>query len=154
MRPVRSHSLQDLNKDLELQHKKQKAVEGFLIRRLSWFDLDWIWSDFIKFFKFYFKNIYFFWPHQVFIVAHGLSSCGLSCPVACSLTRDGTHVPWIGRWILNPWTARDVLDLAFQKLADCDVERCPNSLPPLCMVSIWPLSHVVWFHLICKATCL
>ena len=38
--------------------------------------------------------------------------CGLSCPVVCgilgSLTRDGTHVPCIGRQILNHWTTREV----------------------------------------------
>ena len=49
--------------------------------------------------------------------------CGASAVVACRLnypaarwvlpsspTRDQTHTPWIGRWILNPWTTREVLE--------------------------------------------
>ena len=30
-----------------------------------------------------------------------------------SLTRDGTHVPCIARWILNHWTTREVPNSAF-----------------------------------------
>ena len=30
-----------------------------------------------------------------------------------SLTRDGTHVPCIGRWILSPWTTREVSSAIF-----------------------------------------
>ena len=30
-----------------------------------------------------------------------------------SLTRDGTHVPCVGRKILNPWTTREVPLLLF-----------------------------------------
>ena len=48
----------------------------------------------------------------------GFSSCGslaqfvapgFSCSVACGifLTRDQTHVPWIARQILSPWTTRE-----------------------------------------------
>ena len=40
---------------------------------------------------------------------------GFSCPKACGilLDRDQTHVPCIGRWILNHWTTREVLVLFF-----------------------------------------
>ena len=37
-----------------------------------------------------------------------VATCGFSCSVACSPTRDRTHVPCIGRWILNQWTTREV----------------------------------------------
>ena len=30
------------------------------------------------------------------------------CHVASSWTRDQTHVPCVGRWILNQWTTREV----------------------------------------------
>ena len=54
--------------------------------------------------KNFLKNLFtYFWPHCV---------SGLSCPVACrnlsSLTRGWTHIPCIGRWILNHWTTREV----------------------------------------------
>ena len=35
-------------------------------------------------------------------------TCGLSCPVASSWTKDGTPIPCISRWILDPWTNREV----------------------------------------------
>ena len=40
---------------------------------------------------------------------------GLVAPryVGSSWTRDGTHVPCIGRWILNHWTTREVLLFPF-----------------------------------------
>ena len=38
------------------------------------------------------------------VVAHG-SSCSETCGIF--LVRDGTHVPCIGRWILNHWTTRE-----------------------------------------------
>ena len=42
---------------------------------------------------------------------------GLSCPMAVgilgSLTRDQNHIPYIGRWILNRWTTREVLGIIF-----------------------------------------
>ena len=37
-----------------------------------------------------------------------VATCGFSCSVACSPTRDRTHVPCIGRWILNQWTTKEV----------------------------------------------
>ena len=43
----------------------------------------------------------------------GLSSCGTRTQLPCSLwdlssqTRDQTHIPWIGRPILNHWTTRE-----------------------------------------------
>ena len=56
----------------------------------------------------------FTWLHQVLVMGHRLSSraswawllsgmWGLS-----SLTRGRTHVPCIARWILNPWTTKEV----------------------------------------------
>ena len=58
----------------------------------------------LSFKKNFLKNLFtYFWPHCV---------SGLSCPVACrnlsSLTRGWTHIPCIGRWILNHWTTREV----------------------------------------------
>ena len=42
----------------------------------------------------------------------GISGCGnrLSCPTEGveSSSRDGTHVPCVGRWIFNHWTTREV----------------------------------------------
>ena len=41
----------------------------------------------------------------------GLSNCGAELPpqsVEPSQTRDGAHVPFIGRQILNHWTAGEV----------------------------------------------
>ena len=49
-----------------------------------------------------------------FVVAHGLFSCGIWAELLpgvwdlSSLTRDQTRVLCIGRWILNPWTTREV----------------------------------------------
>ena len=49
------------------------------------------------------------------VAAHGLSSCDtwLRCSrhVESSCTRDRTHIPCIGRWILIHCTTREVLDL-------------------------------------------
>ena len=42
----------------------------------------------------------------------------LSCPIACgmfSLTRDGSHIPCIGRWILNYWSTREVLAIYIKR---------------------------------------
>ena len=39
----------------------------------------------------------------------------LSCPMACSPTRDWTCAPCIGRWILHHWTTREVPQIHFQK---------------------------------------
>ena len=44
-------------------------------------------------------------------MAHRL---GLPCSVKSSWTRDRTHVPCIGLWILYHWTTRQVLDLHFE----------------------------------------
>ena len=55
------------------------------------------------------------WPAVV--AAHGLSNCGtwVSCwqHVGPSQTRDGTRVPFIGRWILNHWATREVQEYVF-----------------------------------------
>ena len=42
--------------------------------------------------------------------APGIVAHGLSCPMACGIfqTRGWTHVPWIGRQILNHCTTREV----------------------------------------------
>ena len=44
-----------------------------------------------------------------------VSAPGLSCPGACGILvpqlRDQTHVPCIGRQILNHWITREVLTL-------------------------------------------
>ena len=37
------------------------------------------------------------------LVAHGIS-----CPEAYGMTRDWTHIPCTGRWILNHWITREV----------------------------------------------
>ena len=38
----------------------------------------------------------------------GLSSCAALWHVGSFQTRDRTHVPSLGRWILNHWTTREV----------------------------------------------
>jgi len=47
-----------------------------------------------------------------------------------SQTRDWTHVPCIGRWILNHWTTREILPLflqPLQHLSECLTQRkCIN----------------------------
>ena len=48
-----------------------------------------------------------------------LSGCGRQGLVALwlvksSQNRDGTHVPYIGRWIFNHWTAREVQEFPFK----------------------------------------
>ena len=50
------------------------------------------------------------------LVAHGLKralACSFSCSVACgfSWSRDQTHIPGIGRWMLNLWTTREILQV-------------------------------------------
>ena len=51
--------------------------------------------------------------------AHRLISCGAWAQLPhgmwdlSSLTRDRTHVPCIGRWILNHWTTREVPYICF-----------------------------------------
>ena len=40
-------------------------------------------------------------------------ACGLSCPAACGILLGWTHVPCIGRWILNHWTAREAPPVLF-----------------------------------------
>ena len=45
-----------------------------------------------------------------FGVVHRLSSCSATCGIPTgSLTRDQTYILCIARWILNPWTIREVL---------------------------------------------
>ena len=89
-----------------------------------------------EFFKKFFKFIYF-WLCWGFAAVHGLSlvveSWGFSCcraqALGCigsvavahrlsssetsSLSRDRTCVPCLGRYILNPWTTREVPILSF-----------------------------------------
>ena len=44
----------------------------------------------------------------------GLGSCGVQAWLLCGMwglsssTRDQTHIPCIGRWILNHWTTREI----------------------------------------------
>ena len=60
------------------------------------------------FFSFKYLFIWLCW------VVHELPSCGAQAQLLCSmwdlssLTRDGTHIPCIARWILNHWTPREV----------------------------------------------
>ena len=56
----------------------------------------------------------------------GFRSCGLVAwqHVEGSSTRDQTHVPCTGRWILNPWTTRDV----------CKTSNYSLSASPLCFL--------------------
>ena len=53
--------------------------------------------------------------HQLRMQASVVTVHGLTCPkhVESSRTRDRTHIPCIGRWILNHWTARVVHDTCF-----------------------------------------
>ena len=85
----------------------------------------------------------------------GLSCCRAWAPehlglfiarghVESSQTRDQTHVPCIGRWILNHWTAREVLDLMFlSSLGVClEIEPCIFSHRQLCVTSFVLFSTV------------
>ena len=54
-----------------------------------------------------------------FILEHGLGSgnaIGLAAPqhVESSPVRDQTHVPRSGKWILNHWTTKEVLEFFFK----------------------------------------
>ena len=51
---------------------------------------------------------------------------GLVAPqhVGSSQTWDGTHVPCIGRWILNHWTIREVPDLGLN--SSVHAQACPT----------------------------
>ena len=44
---------------------------------------------------------------QVLIVEHVLS-CPLVYGIFSYPTRDGTHIPCVGKWLLNHWTIREV----------------------------------------------
>ena len=50
----------------------------------------------------------------------GLNSCAavksLHAPrhVGSSRTKDRTHVPCVGRWVLNHWTTKEVQDTCFK----------------------------------------
>ena len=49
--------------------------------------------------------------HGLWSVGSAVVMHGLSCSTARGIfsTRDGTHVPCIGRWISNHWASREVL---------------------------------------------
>ena len=71
---------------------------------------------------FFFVYIIYFWPRQVLVAAHGLfvavrrllSSCSMRALLPRSMwdpsypIRDRTHVPCIGRQILNHWATGEV----------------------------------------------
>ena len=71
---------------------------------------------------FYFLKYLFIWLCRVIVVLpRPLSSCGtqaLQCGAQLpqsiwdlsSPTKDRTHIPCTGRWVLNLWTTRDSLD--------------------------------------------
>ena len=48
-------------------------------------------------------------PSSCLPMAALLVDLGLCCRTACGIfqTEDGTHVPCVGRWILNHWTAKE-----------------------------------------------
>ena len=46
---------------------------------------------------------------------HGLSSCGRATGHVGSWNRNQTHVPCIGRWIINHWTIREALISTLRK---------------------------------------
>ena len=59
---------------------------------------------------------------RLFAVAHGFSPIVVgggfsSCTQASSLSRNQTHVPWLGRQVLNHWTTGEVLGGCFIYLA-------------------------------------
>ena len=56
--------------------------------------------------------------------------------VESSKIRDRTHVPCIGRWILNHWTAREVLNdvcltVGTGRLSDTHIHPIAHSTSPL-----------------------
>ena len=54
---------------------------------------------------------------SVAVWAHSLQLQGLSCPIGIwdlsSQTRNRTHIPCTVRWILNPWSSREVPEISF-----------------------------------------
>ena len=58
---------------------------------------------------------------RLFAVAHGFSPVVVgrfsSCTQASFLSRNRTHVPWLGRQVLNHWTTGEVLGGCFIYLA-------------------------------------
>ena len=56
---------------------------------------------------------FFFWLRRVLVAAGGLLSFGMHVG-SSSLTRDQTHIPCIGRWILNHCTTREVPQYNFR----------------------------------------
>ena len=74
----------------------------------------------------------------VVVVAHGL---GCSWHVGSSQTRDWTHVPCIGRWILNPWTTREVQMYNFYNNSKFHLFKYKIQWSECCSVvsdSLWP----------------
>ena len=76
----------------------------------------------------YFAFTFLFWLHGVFIAAQRPCSCGTQVQLfhgmwaLSSPTRDQTHIPYIGRWILNLWTTGKVLLFIFlQCLSPCNI---------------------------------
>ena len=67
----------------------------------------------------------FIWPHQVFIVACTILLCGVWAWLPRSMwdlsfpTRDRTCIPCITRWVLNPWTSREVPHSLFLNILIC-----------------------------------
>ena len=117
---------------------------------------------------------FFFWLHWGFLVlcagflsllrlcwllfwwntgsrVYGLSSCGAwaSLPSGVwdlsSPTKDQTHVLYIGRWILNHWTTRNVPPESFRKFPELPAfwEPPPPPLHMLCRIEFFPCSSFV-----------
>ena len=71
-------------------------------------DQTWISCIAGRSFSFLKNLIYLFWLPQVLTVVHGLS-CPLVYGIFSYRTRDRTHIPCVGTWLLNHWTTREVL---------------------------------------------
>ena len=56
-------------------------------------------------------------------------SCHAACGILSSLTRDQTHVPCVGRRILNHWTSREVLSISYITVGICEPHPPSPSLP-------------------------
>ena len=80
-------------------------------------------------FIFYMKKAFcfsFFWLHRVLVVARGLFCCSMWDLLP--LTRDRTHIPCIGRQMLNHWTTREI--------------PSPSSFLVLRLSQFWPVGAI------------
>ena len=88
------------------------------------------------------------WRSVSLVEARGLSSCGAWAQLPhgmwdlSSLTRDQTHIPCIGRWILNHWTAREVPGMtSWYNLGTCWQLHMVDTVlqDPVFVLNQWPL---------------